>query len=88
MLFGSWVATGVLTAAQISLGVIGGAQTGRCVPSDPIPDCPDAYGLAGIGYALFIPTLLTGTAFLVLSAIVIWRLTMRERVRATRHSHN
>jgi hypothetical protein len=78
----------VLTGAQIILGAIGAAQTGRCLPSDPIPDCPDAYGLAGVGYALFIPTLLTGTVFLVLSAIVIWRFTMRARMRGTRYPRN
>src|SRR5215208_4259428 len=59
MVFWSWTVTGLLTAAQITLGVIGAAQTGRCVPSDPIPDCPHAHGLAGIGFALFVPTLVT-----------------------------
>jgi len=82
MVFWSWTVTGLLTAAQITLGVIGAAQTGRCVPSDPIPDCPRAHGLAGIGFALFVPTLVTGVLFVGLSAIVLWRFAMRRHVRA------
>jgi hypothetical protein len=81
MVFWSWTVTGLLTAAQITLGVIGAAQTGRCVPSDPIPDCPYAHGLAGMGYALFVPTLVTGVLFIGLSAIVLWRFAMGRDVR-------
>ena len=80
----AWIASLALTAVQIALMAIGGAQTGKCFPSDPIPDCPDAYGLAGIHFILIIPTAVTALIALVLTAVVAWRFALREPLRTVR----
>ncbi len=73
MLVWTWVISALLTCAQIVLMAIGSSQTGRCVDGDPIPYCPDAYGLAGIGYLLSIPTLLTALIWFLSTLALAWR---------------
>jgi hypothetical protein len=86
MLWRAWIASLVVTVVQVVLGVIGAAQTGECFPGDPIAHCPDAHGLAGIGYLLFVPTIATAFIALVLTAVVAWRFAMRLPIRHSSRS--
>jgi hypothetical protein len=42
----------------------------------------DACLANGAGYALFLPTLVTGVLFIGLSAIVLWRFAVRREIPA------
>jgi uncharacterized membrane protein YhaH (DUF805 family) len=81
MLVWTWIISALPTCTQIVLMAVGDSQTGRCVDGDPIPYCPDEHGLAGIGYLLFIPTLLTALLWFLSTLALAWR-----RVSASKRS--
>lgn len=79
MLLRAWATTLSLAVVLVVLGEVGGRQRGPCVPSDPIPDCPEAYGLGEWTYAIFGALLLVLLVWGVLTLALVAREILRLR---------